>query len=173
MKGLYRTFTLLLLLPGIAQANWFQNTEQQAESAYNRGLYGDAAKLFEDPYRRGVAKYRMGDYAGAEEDFSVVEREEVQLSARFNLGNARFKQDDYQGAIEAYEAVLQAEPEHADARYNLALARTLLAESQPEEVPAEEEPEKQPQQDQQQKQQEQKEQQEQQGEQQQEHEQEQ
>ena len=72
--------------------------------------------------------------------FEKVERDEVALQARYNLGNSRFRQGEYQKAIDAYESVLQEDPENKDARYNMSLARTMLAEAvvQEEEVPEEE-----------------------------------
>ncbi|MCG7977554.1 MAG: tetratricopeptide repeat protein, partial [Candidatus Thiodiazotropha endolucinida] len=119
---------ILLLSAVLAEANWFLNQEQQAAENYNQGHYEEAAKGFEDPYRRGIAYYRTGDYQAASKDFSQVEREEVKLEARYNLGNSRYKLEDYQGAIEAYEQVLESDPGHTDARHNLALAREKLAQ---------------------------------------------
>ncbi|MBV2138734.1 MAG: tetratricopeptide repeat protein, partial [Candidatus Thiodiazotropha sp. (ex Ctena orbiculata)] len=134
---------VLILFPPLLGAGWFLNQEQQAEEDYNQGHYEEAAKGFEDPYRRGVARYRTGDYQAASEDFSHVEREEVKQDALYNLGNSRYKLEDYQGAVVAYETVLDNDPNHTDARHNLALAKEKLAQMQmEEEEEAEEEEEK-------------------------------
>ncbi|MEW8508687.1 MAG: tetratricopeptide repeat protein, partial [Candidatus Thiodiazotropha sp.] len=133
----------LLIIPPMAGAGWFLNQEQQAEEDYNEGHYEEAARGFEDPYRRGVANYRTGDYQAASDDFSRVEREEVRQDALYNLGNARYKLEDYPGAILAYETVLENNPDHTDARHNLALAKEKLAQRQTEEEQEEEEKEQQ------------------------------
>ena len=47
MRRLSGVTVSLLLLSCPLQANWFQNSEQQAEAAYNQGHYEEAAKLFQ------------------------------------------------------------------------------------------------------------------------------
>ncbi|MEW8325898.1 MAG: tetratricopeptide repeat protein, partial [Candidatus Thiodiazotropha sp.] len=133
---------VLILFPPLLGADWFLNQEQRAEEDYNQGHYEEAAKGFEDPYRRGVAHYRTGDYQAASEDFNRVEREEVKQDALYNLGNSRYKLEDYQGAVVAYETVLDSDPDHTDARHNLALAKEKLAQMHTEEEREEEEEEK-------------------------------
>ncbi|MEW8422948.1 MAG: tetratricopeptide repeat protein, partial [Candidatus Thiodiazotropha sp.] len=132
---------VLILFPPLLGADWFLNQEQRAEEDYNQGHYEEAAKGFEDPYRRGVAHYRTGDYQAASEDFNRVEREEVKQDALYNLGNSRYKLEDYQGAVVAYETVLDSDPDHTDARHNLALAKEKLAQMHTEEEREEEEEE--------------------------------
>ena len=46
-------------------------------------------------------------FAEAEAAFSRVERASVQVTAEYNLGNARFMQGDFPGAIAAYEEALR------------------------------------------------------------------
>lgn len=128
MKRLTALSLLLLSLPLHGAPNWFRNQEQQAAEEHRQGHYDEAAKHFQDPYRRGVAHYRAGDYAAAAKEFSQVERPEVRLDALYNLGNSRYRMDDFKGAVEAYESVLEQNPDHADARFNLALAQKKLAE---------------------------------------------
>jgi hypothetical protein len=43
------------LLPPAAPAGWFDNREQEAAKVFEAGEYLDAAELFKDDYRRGVA----------------------------------------------------------------------------------------------------------------------
>ena len=121
-----RLFYILLCLPNIALAfnwQWFQNSEQQAANAFEQKQYSDAAKLFTDPYQRGVALYKEGQYAEATEAFGNVTHPQAKLKAQYNLGNAYFQQGEYEQAIKAYEQVLAAQPDHEDAQHNLALAR--------------------------------------------------
>ncbi|MET0055446.1 MAG: tetratricopeptide repeat protein, partial [Candidatus Thiodiazotropha sp. 6PLUC10] len=125
--------TILLLQISISQADWFLNHEQQAAENYKQGHYDEAAEGFEDAYRRGVAHYRTGDYESAIKDFKLAERDEVKLDARYNQGNSHYRLEEYEQAVDAYESVLELDPEHEDARHNLALAKDKLAEQQEEE----------------------------------------
>lgn len=107
-------------------AGWFTTAEEHARRHFADGAYEAAAAEFQDSYRRGVALYRAGRYQDAAEAFAAVKRAEVRLDAQYNLGNARFQLGQYQRAIQAYEAVLARDPDHADAKHNLALANRLL-----------------------------------------------
>ena len=124
-------FILLgLALPNLAWAwTWFQNTEQQAEKHFEQEQYSDAAQLFNDAYKRGVALYKAEQYVAATEAFTKVTRPEVTLDAQYNLGNAYFQQKEYEKAINAYEQVLSEQPEHEDARHNLELAQQQLQQA--------------------------------------------
>jgi Ca-activated chloride channel family protein len=126
-----RRFAPILLLASAqtaVHAGWFTNQEQDAHKAFQSGDFKAAAEGFSDPYRRGVALYRSGRYQEAAQSFGQVQREAVEEDARYNLGNARFQLGDYPGAVQAYETVLQSNPGHQDARYNLTIARALLAQ---------------------------------------------
>ncbi|MCB1857030.1 MAG: tetratricopeptide repeat protein, partial [Gammaproteobacteria bacterium] len=114
--------------------DWLQNNEQQAKQLFDRGQYDEAARRFEDPYRRGVAHYRSGDYPAAEKDFEQVDRAEVKRDADFNLGNTRFQLQDYEGAVHAYLRVLEEDPQDTGARHNLGVAKAMLAKVEPEKL---------------------------------------
>ncbi|HHB92354.1 MAG TPA: tetratricopeptide repeat protein [Thioploca sp.] len=122
---------LLLSISSMAYANnWFQNSEQQGKIAFDQKNYAEAVKLFNDPYKRGVALYRDGKYIAAAEAFAKVNNPEVNLDAQYNLGNSYFQQQEYKKAIQAYEQVLKVQPDHDDAKYNLDLAKQQLEKSQ-------------------------------------------
>jgi Ca-activated chloride channel family protein len=104
-------------------AGWFRNAEQEAMQSVPRRRLRSAAAGLHDAYRRGVALYRAGQFRAAEVAFDRGRARIGALTARYNLGNARFKQGDYTGAIDAYEQVLAEQPDHADAHFNLTLAR--------------------------------------------------
>ena len=120
---------MLYCVPPVFALNWFQTQEQQAQTAFQKGQYHEAAQLFHDPYRRGVALYHEGQYAQAAEEFSKSTRPEVQWDALYNLGNAYFQQGQYDKAMEAYQKVLVHQPDHEDASHNLQLAKKRLLES--------------------------------------------
>lgn len=126
-------FALFLILPAFSEA-FFYNSEQLAEQAFNAGDYETACQQFQDPYRKGVAYYRKGDYQAAEEMFR-------QSGAKYNLGNALALQDKLQEAIQAYEEVLEKQPEHIQAKENLELLKKMQEEEEKEEKGKEEEEE--------------------------------
>ncbi len=126
-------FALLLFIPIHTQASLsshFYNAEQQANQAYENKDYAIAGQCFQDPYRKGVAYYRMGDYAAAVEMFRQSTRPEVASSAAYNLGNALAQQNKLHDAIAAYEDVLKKWPDHSQAKENLELIKKMLEEQE-------------------------------------------
>lgn len=117
---------LCLVYYGSWATDWFKNTDQQAQTAFEQKDYAKSAQLFTDPYQRGVALYRNGQYTEAIEAFTAVTSPETRLDAQYNLGNAYFQQGDYQKALAAYEQVLAERPTDEDAKHNLVLAKQSL-----------------------------------------------
>ncbi len=91
-----------------------------------------ALLFFPEPPWRGVAAYRAGRYAQALREFSA---DETVLSL-YNLGNSYAHLRDWPNTIATYERVLRFDPDHADARYNLALVQKLFEPDQAFEEPA-------------------------------------
>lgn len=147
------TFLLLLLLSGYSLANpaldrgekptnaegvreqnsftdWFKNRDQKGKKALSQQQYEKAAELFQDPYRKGIAHYRAGDFAAAEQAFQAAEggqsEERPEGNARYNLGNSLFQQQRYQEAIDAYDRALAKNHHDQDALANKQLAEQML-----------------------------------------------
>jgi Ca-activated chloride channel family protein len=99
---------------------WF-NKDQQAQKALELGSPADAAALFDDTEWRGVARYRAGDYSGSAAEFA----ESGDARNLYNLGNAMAQLGQYDSAIDAYEQVLEMEPDNDDARHNLEVVRNV------------------------------------------------
>jgi len=110
----------------VMAVTWLQNQEQQGQAAFEQGHYEQAAQLFTDSYRQGIAWYRDKKYAEAAKAFANVTRLEVKTDALYNLGNAYFQQQAYPQAITSYEQALSLRPDFEDARYNLELAKKQL-----------------------------------------------
>ena len=102
--------------------------DQQATRALERGDAETATELFEDPDWAAVAGYRAGAYGRSAAGFA--ERED--LRNLYNLGNALARMGEFESAIDAYEQVLELDPEDADAEYNRDLLRELLQQQQQE-----------------------------------------
>ena len=119
-------------LPQPAEASLWDdlwlNKNQQAQRALEAGSPSDAAVLFDDTEWRGVARYQAGDYAGSAAEFA----ESGDTRNLYNLGNAMAQHGEFEAAIDAYEQVLEMEPGHEDAQYNLELVRKLKDQQEQE-----------------------------------------
>lgn len=120
----------ILPLPQPAEASFWddlwRNKNQQARKQLEAGNAEDAAALFEDTEWRAVARYRAKDYAGSAAEFA----ERGDARNLYNLGNAMAFQGELDSAIDAYEQVLEMEPDNEDAAYNLELIRNLRDQQQ-------------------------------------------
>jgi Ca-activated chloride channel family protein len=106
---------------------WF-NKNQQAAKALEDGSPADAAVLFDDQEWRAVARYQSGDYTGSAAEFAEFDN----TRNLYNLGNALAQQGEFDSAIDAYEQVLEAEPDNEDARYNLDLVKQIKDQQEQE-----------------------------------------
>lgn len=134
-RGYIFALLLFCLLPNYSEASlsdYFYNGEQQANQAYEKEDYITASESFQDPYRKGVAYYRAGNYTAAEEMFRQSTRPEVASSAAYNLGNALVQQNKLQEAVVAYEEVLKKWPHHKPAKDNLELVKKMIEQQQQE-----------------------------------------
>jgi Ca-activated chloride channel family protein len=102
------------------------NKDQQAQRELEAGDAADAAALFEDPEWRAVAEYEAGDYAQSAARFA----EQEDLRNLYNLGNALARQGEFESAIDAYEQVLEADPENEDAAYNRDLLQQMMEQQE-------------------------------------------
>ena len=130
-----RGWVLLLLIfilpaPETAEASlWddlWQNKNQQAQKHLESGNADEAAALFEDTEWRAVARYRAKDFKGSAAEFA----ESGNARSLYNLGNALAQQGEFDSAIDAYEQVLEMEPDNDDAAYNLELVKSLKDQQQ-------------------------------------------
>ena len=104
------------------------NPDQQAQRQLEDGNAEEAAALFENGEWQAVARYRAKDYAGSAAGFAAS----GDTRNLYNLGNAMALQGELDSAIDAYEQVLEVEPDNEDAAYNLELVRNLKDQQQQE-----------------------------------------
>jgi Ca-activated chloride channel family protein len=95
--------------------------DQQASRALQRGDASHAASVARDPLWKGGALYRDGEYEDAADAFDQSEA----LTAHYNRGNALARAGRLDEALSAYDTVLEADPNHEDARHNRALVARL------------------------------------------------
>jgi tetratricopeptide (TPR) repeat protein len=140
--GLALRHDVIDLLQARGRAQLQQGDVASARAAFARavGLGGDSAPL---TYDLGVALYRHGDFAGAQQKFAIAmgaTAPDLAVAARFNRGNSVFRQGEslaagdrqaaarmFEAAVADYRAVLAHSPGAADARDNLSLAEARLA----------------------------------------------
>lgn len=133
-RGHVVAMALIFTLPANAAefSDYFMNTEERGKQSVESGDYETAAATFQDPYRKGVAHYKAGQFAQAEQMFRHSTRPEVDSSAGYNLGNALVQQQKLQEAVTAYEEVLKKYPDHTKARENLELVKKMLEQQKQE-----------------------------------------
>ncbi len=107
------------------QSLWFR-ADQRAEKLMEEGNVESAAELFEDPAWKGAANYRADKF-----DEAILQLQNIEgIENRYNLGNALARKGMYEQAIGLYNEVLEAIPEHEDARYNKELLEQELQNQQ-------------------------------------------
>ena len=100
---------------------WF-TPDQQAQRAYDRLEFQQAAELFEVPGWKGVAQYRSGLYEDSAASFGRIPT----AVGFYNRGNALMKGREYEKAITAYEQAVAEDPTWNEAQDNLRLSRYVL-----------------------------------------------
>lgn len=100
--------------------------DQQAQRLLEEGAPLEAADVFEDRDWQAVARYRGQDYAKSAAEFA----EKGDARSLYNLGNSLARQGEFESAIDAYEQVLEINPDDADAEYNRDLLADLMEQQQ-------------------------------------------
>jgi Ca-activated chloride channel family protein len=113
---------VFVLLAFIAAASVAAGQEGLARLALRFDAPSVALTLTHDDETRGLARYRLGDFAGAAEALRLAGPK-----ATFNRGNALARAGKYQDAVGAYDAVLARDPAHRAARANRAILVKLIA----------------------------------------------
>ncbi|MEM7259179.1 MAG: tetratricopeptide repeat protein [Pseudomonadota bacterium] len=104
----------------------WQRKDQQAHALLESGNAEQAAQTFSDRSWRGVSHYKAGNYEQAVTEF----RAGGSTQARYNQGVSEVKGGQYEAAIDSFEAVLEVQPDNADAAHNLAIAKALAEQQQ-------------------------------------------
>jgi len=104
---------------------WF-TPDQLGQRSMNQGDFKTAAETFYDPMRQGVAWFRGGEFAKAEQAFARLETPE----AEFNRGNCLVMLGQYEAAVKRYDRALELRIDWEDAHINrdIAAARAKSVE---------------------------------------------
>ena len=101
---------------------WFAK-DYQAQQAYDKGDFKEAAGLYADPMHKGVAWYKAGNYKEAIDAFSA----DTTAMGAYNLGLAYYKNGDYAEAALAFGQAVELNPELGDAQHNQEIMQQLIA----------------------------------------------
>ena len=117
---------LLATITGITWTSLWYTPDQAGQRYLQRGDYHAAAETYRDPMRQGVAWFRGGEYAKAEQSFARLDTPE----AEFNRGNCLIMLGQYEAAIARYDRALELQADWDIARINrdIAVARARLVE---------------------------------------------
>ena len=127
-----KSLPLLVAIVGLTWSGLWFTPDQQGQRRMKRGDFAAAAETFRDPMWQGVAWFRGGEFAKAEQAFARAATPE----AEFNRGNCLVMLGKYEAAVARYERALELRPEWEDARVNrdIAAARARLIERRGEDM---------------------------------------
>jgi Ca-activated chloride channel family protein len=112
--------------------------------AYRDGAWQQALEGFldlqverpDDPrtsYDIGNVRYRIGDFAAADESFTAAAAagdRTLRAEALYNLGNSAYRQGRLEEAVELYRRALEVDPDDIDAKFNLEFVRQEIRRRQ-------------------------------------------
>jgi Ca-activated chloride channel homolog len=112
-------FVVGVLLAGTWRNPHFWLTpDQEGERWSEEKHYAEAAKVYTDPWRIGVAQYRDGAFEAAAKTFARVPG----ADGAFDQGNAWLMRGNYAAAVASYDRALGFHPGWKEAEENKALA---------------------------------------------------
>jgi len=104
----------------------WQTPDQRAQTLLEQEQYASAAKTFKRKDWQAIANYKNGDFAAAAKQLEGT----TDATSLYNKGNALAMSGDLEQALKAYEQVLVAQPDHADAQHNKNVVEQLMQQSQ-------------------------------------------
>ncbi len=128
---------LLLMLPfpqtshALEWRDLWQTQNQQAQQAFRRQDFEQAAQQFRLPQWKAAAQYKAGQYQQAAETLQAVDTGD----GHYNRGNALAKAGQLQQALEAYRQALRLDPANEDAQYNKQLVEQALKKQPQQDQP--------------------------------------
>jgi Ca-activated chloride channel homolog len=109
---------MALAMASVPNPNLWSSPDQRADRLFRQGHFMEASMAFSDPYRRGVALYRAGEFKAAAAALATIATPET----AFDRGNALVMQGKYADAIASYDRALSLRPGWRIAADNRAIA---------------------------------------------------
>lgn len=119
-RGVFLAFALFFAFD--AHASFFLNENQTALRYFNNEKYEQAAQTFQDSVWKGVSLFKANKLENALKEFEKVNTD----IALYNKGLTLAKLCKYEEAKNAFQQVLQINPAHVDAQYNLSVLNDLF-----------------------------------------------
>lgn len=118
-------FLVFNIFPKPAEAalweDLWKTQNQQAQQAYQEKEYKRAAEQFNHPQWHASADYKAGDYQQALEGFE----QDSSANGLYNQGNSLMQLNKPKEAQKRYQQAIDKDPDFADAKHNLDLAKQL------------------------------------------------
>ena len=111
-------FFVLAIMAAACTGNFWLTPDQQAARAMEKGEYVRAAELFSDPFRKGTALFRAGEFEAAANAFGMADT----APSNFNRGNSFVMLGRYDEAVAAYDRALDKKPGWREAVENREIA---------------------------------------------------
>ena len=108
----------VLVIGTLRDPNFWLTADQRGDALCRRGAFKEAANVYTDPLRIGVAQYRDGSFEGAAKTFARVPG----AIGAYNAGNALLMRGKYNEAMSSYDRALSFRPGWKAAEENKALA---------------------------------------------------
>lgn len=112
------SFLLVLTVGTVSNPQFWFTSDFRGDRLLAKREFAQAAKIYADPWRVGVAQYRNGDFEAAAKTFARVPG----ADGAFDQGNAWLMHGKYDAAIESYDRALGFHPGWKEAEDNKALA---------------------------------------------------
>ncbi|NGZ05204.1 MAG: VWA domain-containing protein [Magnetococcales bacterium] len=124
-RGVLVWWLVWMIQPPALASEWdsfWQRPDQQGARMLAADQPDAAARLFTDPAWKAAAHYRAGEFAEALTAWQSLDH----ADSWYNRGNALAQLQRLEEAVQAYDAALKRNPDHADARYNRDLIQQQL-----------------------------------------------
>jgi len=118
MKYVIIIILLIIGTSGCSADYWF-SPDQQGDRLMKSEKFEDAARVYVDPLRKGVAFFRAGEFEAAAAAFGRLNTAEAQ----FNRGNSLVMLGKYTDAVSAYDRALDLQEGWEMAEGNREIAR--------------------------------------------------
>lgn len=124
--------SLVLLLSSCSSESSFKDLwttdNYKAQQYFDNGNYEQAAPLFTDPLRKGIAYYKGEDYARSIQAFEM----DSSAQGLYNLGLAYYKMGNLNSAKRAFDEAVSLDSSFTNASINAAKTTELIASKQNE-----------------------------------------
>ncbi len=104
----------------------WQTKDQQAKQAFAQGEFDKAAELFEEKQWQATSQFKSGQFAEAANNFDPS----ASTDSLYNHATSLAKAEKLQESLDAYNQLLEKEPNHEDGLFNKQIVEDLLKQQE-------------------------------------------